>query len=91
MNQKKSMRCSAEEQETAMVKGETGKVDQESLECIRLISTQTLQEMLSCCYRTAVQIGTEANARIKIGSMVRWKVNRINEYLESTCAGGDKA
>lgn len=66
------------------------KEEQDPAENIRMVNTKTLQKMLGCCYATAVRIGTEAGARFQIGSIVRWKVSRINEYLESTCTGGDK-
>ena len=56
---------------------------------IQLISTETLQKLLSCCYRTAVEVGSRAGARIQIGKAVRWKVSRINDYLESICGGLD--
>ena len=56
---------------------------------IQLISTETLQKLLSCCYRTAVEVGSRAGARIQIGKAVRWKVSRINDYLESICGGSD--
>lgn len=51
-----------------------------------LVDTKTLQEMLSCCRATAVKIGEAAGARFQIGKVVRWKVDRIEAYLEEVQA-----
>lgn len=40
-------------------------------------------EMLSCGRVTAVQIGTNASARIQLGKRVLWNVRRVNAYLDS--------
>lgn len=47
------------------------------------VDTKELQEMLSCGRVTAVQIGTNANAKIQIGRRVLWNVRKINAYLDS--------
>ena len=85
---KQKVDCVAAQEMNELVRA---KEEQGSAEDIRLVDTKTLQKMLSCCYATAVKVGTEAGAKIRIGTMVRWKVNRINEYLESVCTGGGKA
>lgn len=46
------------------------------------VNTKTLQGMLNCGRETAVKIGTEANARIKIGRRVLWDVGKIKEYVK---------
>ncbi len=47
------------------------------------VDTNELQQMLSCGRVTAVQIGTNASARIQIGKRVLWNVRRVNAYLDS--------
>lgn len=78
MNQKES-RFAEREMDTAQVR-ELTEAD------ILMVDTKTLQKMLSCCYRTAVKIGMEAGARFQLGSVIRWKVSKINAYLENVCA-----
>lgn len=51
--------------------------------CKVSVDTKELQEMLSCGRVTAVQIGTNASARIQIGKRVLWNVKKINAYLDS--------
>ncbi len=46
-----------------------------------LINTQELQSLLSCGYATAVKIGTDAQARVKVGKRVLWNRNKIEEYI----------
>lgn len=48
-----------------------------------LIDTEKLQELLSVSKKTAVKIGEAADARIQIGRAVRWKVSKIEEYLNT--------
>ncbi len=45
------------------------------------VDTPRLMEMLEVGRATAVQIGTEAEARIQIGRRVLWNVEKIREYL----------
>lgn len=47
------------------------------------ITTDTvgLMQMLNCGRVTAVQIGTEAQARIQIGKRVLWHIPKVREYL----------
>ena len=47
-----------------------------NIEDQRAVDTPNLQKMLNAGYRTAVQIGTEAEARIKVGRRVLWNVNK---------------
>ena len=46
------------------------------------VSTEGLKEMLSCGYQSAVEIGTQAHARIQIGRRVLWNVSKIQRYLD---------
>jgi len=48
-----------------------------------LIDTKKLQEVLSVSHDTAVKIGEAAGARVQIGRAVRWKVSKIEEYLNT--------
>ena len=51
-----------------------------------LVNTAELQRILGgVCYRTAYRIGTEAKAKVMIGSKPRWKMSRIDAYLEEQC------
>lgn len=47
-----------------------------------LVNTKELQTMLSCGRHTAEWIGNDAGARVQIGRAVRWKVKKIEQYLE---------
>ena len=48
----------------------------------KAVDTKELEKMIGAGYRTAVQIGTEAGARIKVGRRVLWNVNKIQKYLD---------
>ena len=48
-----------------------------------LVTTSELEEMLGCGRKSALEIGTAAQARVTIGRLVRWNVNKINRYLET--------
>lgn len=48
-----------------------------------LVDTIGLQEMLSSGRATAVQIGTDAGARVQIGRRVFWNVRKVQEYIDS--------
>lgn len=50
------------------------------------VNAETLAAMLDCGRVTAVKIGTEAGARIKIGNRVLFKVDAIERYLDG-CMG----
>lgn len=47
------------------------------------IDTAELQQLLCAGRKTAIQIGTAAGARIKVGTRVMWNVKKISEYLDS--------
>ena len=53
------------------------------------IDTPELMQMLTCGRVTAVEVGTRAGARIKIGKRVLWNVGKIQAYLDSI-SGGDE-
>ena len=46
------------------------------------IDTAELQQMLCAGRKTAVQIGTAAGARIRVGTRVMWNVKKISAYLD---------
>ena len=46
-----------------------------------LLNTKDLQEILSCGYSSAVKLGMDAQAKIKIGKRVLWNRQRIENYL----------
>lgn len=47
------------------------------------VTTNTLMKLLNCGKQTAIEIGTNANAKIHIGRRVLWNVNLIQKYLDS--------
>lgn len=47
------------------------------------IDTAELQQLLCAGRKTAISIGTEAGARIKVGTRVMWNVDKIRRYLDS--------
>ena len=48
-----------------------------------LVDTLGLQEMLSSGRPAAVQIGTEAGARVQIGRRVFWNVRKVHQYMDT--------
>ncbi len=48
-----------------------------------LVDTLGLQEMLSSGRPAAVQIGTEAGARVQIGRRVFWNVRKVHQYIDT--------
>lgn len=46
------------------------------------VSAETLASMLDCGRATAVEIGTNAQARIQVGRRVLWNINKIQKYLD---------
>ncbi len=48
-----------------------------------LVDTLGLQEMLCAGRPAAVQIGTNAGARVQSGRRVFWNVKKIQQYLDS--------
>ena len=49
----------------------------------KTVDTDELQNMLSCGRKTAVEIGTAAQARCQIGRRVLWNVARVQTYLNT--------
>ena len=47
------------------------------------VSTDTLSKLLDCGRATAIKIGTEADAKIKIGKRVLWNTEKIRGYLNT--------
>jgi hypothetical protein len=47
------------------------------------VTTQGLQEYLSCGRAAAVEVGTRAGARVNIGRRVLWNVGKIQRYLDT--------
>jgi hypothetical protein len=45
------------------------------------ITTKELQAMLSSGRRTAVNIGTAAEAEVRIGKRLLWNVDKIKKYV----------
>lgn len=56
------------------------------------VDTAELQELLCCGRKTAVEVGTAAGARIRVGRRVMWNVKKIAKYLDqiSTGSGGQE-
>lgn len=54
-----------------------------TLENKRTIDTAELQAMLSSGRKTAVEIGTAAQARVQVGRRVLWNVGKIQKYLDA--------
>ena len=52
----------------------------------RAVDTQGLMQLLDAGRQTATQIGTAAEAKIKIGRRVLWNVSKIQKYLDSISA-----
>lgn len=46
-----------------------------------LLNTQELQAILSCGYSSAVKLGMDAQAKIKIGKRVLWNRQKVEAYL----------
>lgn len=47
------------------------------------VDTPELQNILGCGRSTAVQIGTQAKARIQIGKRLLWNVSKVQNYLNA--------
>ncbi len=47
-----------------------------------MLTTEQLMQKLNCGYKTAVEIGAEAGARISIGRRVWYSVRKIEQYLD---------
>lgn len=49
-----------------------------------LLTVEQLQQKLNCGYKTAVEIGEAAKARVYVGRRVWYCVSKIEEYLISS-------
>ncbi len=47
------------------------------------VDTEELKNMLGCGRPTAVEIGSQAQARIEVGKRVLWNLRKIQKYLDS--------
>ena len=47
------------------------------------VNAETLASMFDCGRATAVKIGEDAHAKIKIGRRVLYNVSKIQKYLDS--------
>lgn len=45
------------------------------------VTTEELQFLLSCGRKSAVDIGTLAEARVQIGKRVFWNVEKVKAYI----------
>lgn len=59
------------------------KISDEILANKKTVDTAGLQAVLCCGRKTAVDIGTAAGARCKIGKRVLWNVNKVQQYIDS--------
>lgn len=55
----------------------------ESIANKKTIDTKELQAMLSTGRKTAVDIGTAAQARVQVGRRVLWNVKKVQQYLDA--------
>ena len=46
------------------------------------VDTKTLQTILCCGRHSAVAIGEQAHAKVKIGGLLLWNVDKIRCYLD---------
>ena len=53
------------------------------------VDTRGLQSMLNCGRCTAVEIGTRAGARFKVGKRVLWNVAKVKAYLDILASESD--
>lgn len=49
----------------------------------KLVDTAELQFLVCAGRKTAVEIGTAANAKIKVGRRIFWNVKKVQQYLDS--------
>lgn len=51
------------------------------------VDTKELQAMFGCGRETAIKIGLNSNARLKVGRRVLWNVEKIQQYLNQVSDG----
>lgn len=47
------------------------------------VDTKHLMKMLDCGRKTAVTIGNDANAEIRVGRRQLWSVRKVKEYVDT--------
>ena len=47
------------------------------------VDSEDLQSLLGCGKKTAIEIGTLAEAKILMGRRVLWNVSKISKYLDA--------
>ena len=47
------------------------------------VDTDGLQNLWDCGRATAIEIGTQARARVEVGKRVLWNVEKVQKYLDS--------
>lgn len=52
------------------------------------VDTKGLQSMLDCGRMAAVEIGTRAGARFKVGRRVLWNVTKVQNYINELSGQG---
>lgn len=63
------------------------RTNQNNTRCVKdneqlLVDTKNLRKILNCGHATAVKIGEEAHAKIKIGKRVLWSKKAIEDFIE---------
>ena len=49
----------------------------------KMVDTAGLQALLSSGRKTAVEIGTAAQARVQVGRRVFWNVKKVQQYIDA--------
>lgn len=54
------------------------------LNCKLLVNTRELMTLLGCGRPMAVELGTEAGAKMMLGRKIMWNLAAVRRYLDST-------
>lgn len=54
-----------------------------TMEDRKMVDTAGLQALLSSGRKTAVEIGTAAQARVQVGRRVFWNVEKVQQYIDA--------
>ena len=54
-----------------------------TMEDRKMVDTASLQALLSSGRKTAVEIGTAAQARVQVGRRVFWNVKKVQQYIDA--------
>ena len=54
-----------------------------TMEDRKMVDTAGLQALLSSGRKTAVEIGTAAQARVQVGRRVFWNVKKVQQYIDA--------